>query len=252
MRWLGLLLGVLLTGCSGCASQPEPRVEPFAQDDGPRWAKVLARSTVIVETQFHVTPNPPTTVPDLKAVVVSTGSGVVVESSLFASKVLTAAHVCAAESAAGKTVVGTELRSVRKQDGTQFPARVLYSSESDDVCILSVQGRAGDALAVATDLPPIGALVTYAGAPMGAFGPGLLIVDTARYGGMFLDKTDQRGFRTLYAGTSIGGASGSGLLYQGQIVSILLAVGDSGFPVYGSTLGGIRKAMHEVSDAGAR
>jgi S1-C subfamily serine protease len=156
---------------------------------------------------------------------VSTGSGVVVEkdSSLGRSIVATANHVCAIKEivtfADGTTMkhISSSI-SVMTAEGYTYSAEVVYSDENNDVCILAVDGIAGDQVSLADRDPPLGAKVYNVGAPHGYFGRYLVIASEGRFAGVDGDGD------LVISNPSAPGASGSGIFYRGKLFCILTKV----------------------------
>lgn len=159
------------------------------------------------------------------------GSGVVVaykvkkyyEIDVPESLVVTAAHVCNVEPLV-KTDKG--LYSVYKYrftvttiEGDNLPAKPIYMNSATDVCVLKVLGRAGDAVQLADDMPPVGSRILFVGAPTGTFGIHAAVAMDGRFGGIEnFGVTDY----SVMSIASVGGCSGGGVFYKGKVFSLLL------------------------------
>ncbi len=225
------LLTLLLSGCA------------CFQHHGPSNSDPAYLLNYAVKVQVAYTPEP-SSGPDAGApsvtvsVVSSSGSGAVVASSPTRSLILTAEHVCA-----DKAPIGfTQTITVRRVQGAELASRIAWQDKDQDLCILAVEGYAGPAAQLAQELPPLGALVYFPGAPLGLFGDGVGFLEQGHYAG--LSSAPIVGARRLLiAGTTTHGASGSGIFYLGHLVGVLLATGEGGYIVVGAELSKVRAVL---------
>ena len=160
---------------------------------------------------------------------VSMGSGVVIaiDEDTDSSLVLTAEHVCSDTYGVGEVVyfgralvISTE-KHVVTADGERLRAEVFYSDVANDICALEVSGIAGEPAEVGSFHPPRQALLLTAGAPNGHWGSGNINVVEGYFSGIMLRPILGHMGYYQFSIPVIGGMSGSGIYYRGQLVGII-------------------------------
>lgn len=170
-------------------------------------------------------------VPDRVIKDYSTGSGIVVENDESTSAVLTAAHVCDAGIKEGDVTIGSGTvmiaRDIRiyvtTHDMRDIDAEVIKIDKAVDLCLLRVRGSAGHPTHVSPFEPPVGATVTYVGAPDGIW-RGVPVALTGLYNGKIsvgirIGLVTFEGF-AQYTIPIVGGASGGGVYYRGMLIGM--------------------------------
>lgn len=234
-RYLFFFLTLTLSACTSCA---HPGSFPWV-DDGDRVARenqLLMRHTVAVHTDFlYMTVDQTTKKPELK-VWTGGGTGVVIENDLKRSEslVVTAGHVC---TAAHKTVLTDAVGgifpvididlTVESVEGVRTLFRIVFEDEKSDLCFLTSKGIVGIPAPLATDVPPIGAQVKYAGAPLLEFGKWYCPLFDGYFSGAYYFQ--DIGVSFVVTIPAAGGASGSGVYYRGRLFGIISKV-HRGFP----------------------
>lgn len=174
------------------------------------------------------------------------GSGVVIYSTPLLSMVLTAKHVCVPKQ--GEPIA----MQVQRMLGSPLHAEVLWVDE-DDLCVVAVAGYAGPMVRVLGESPPVGAMVYYAGGPMGFFGDGIGFVEQGHYAGQ-IDN------RILLASTTLSGSSGAGIFYRGSLFGVVvgnhkesnyIVVGVGPQPVLRAVQAAYALLPHTTTDASA-
>lgn len=172
----------------------------------------------------------------------SSGSGAVVAIKGKNSLVLTAAHVCHDENIFTTKDPNDETKQVNlpvmltafnivNALGESFHASVKVKDIVNDICILEVQGIAGQAIKVATKLPEIGSKIVYVGAPGGVWIPPAVPIFEGRYDGIAEDSDTPLG-KELFTAPVYPGASGSAIVCNGQVIGVLIQ-GYTSFPLIG-------------------
>ena len=163
------------------------------------------------------------------------GSGAIVGHKGDSTYILTAAHVCV-DSAIEDNVtepftVELEFRnhklkvayrsqtSIHDSEGNKRRAEIVVADEVHDVCIMKVPGIWGLAIPIAESEPPPGTMVQNMAAPLGIWAPGM----TLRFEGYFagVDTHNDRNI-SIYTVPVAGGSSGSPVLFNGEIISIIV------------------------------
>jgi hypothetical protein len=158
------------------------------------------------------------------------------------SLVMTAEHVChipdQVQSPFGSFEVTGKKLTVLTITGEKLFAKVLYADHDVDVCVISIVGLAGTPVRIAHELPPVGAIIHHAGAPVGTYGRHLGIVNDGRYAGLE-DVTlgEEDGEKNVQRFAVItnngnGGSSGGGVYYKGRLFGVLVRSTSSGHPTW--------------------
>jgi S1-C subfamily serine protease len=159
----------------------------------------------------------------------SVGSGSVIGHSADRTFILTAKHVCEGALPAHDIqveqfnedilILGVRSKSTYELvdfDGTVHNAEIFRYHQTADICILETQGTWGTPIRVANTHPPEGAMVYNIAAPLGIFTPGMVPRWRGYYSG-----TSPEGWE-FYSIPVAGGSSGSPVLYNNEIISIVV------------------------------
>jgi len=114
-------------------------------------------------------------------------------------------------------VVKASLMIVEKLDGSGCEGVPMYVDVPNDVGMLKASCVAGDVATIASDLPPVGAMVTMTGAGLGIHPNGVFLAVDGRYVG-FDEGFNPQEMLTIPAAP---GHSGSGVFYRGQVFGIV-------------------------------
>lgn len=164
-------------------------------------------------------------VPNMRSV----GSGSVIGHSENRTFVLTAKHVCDGAvpefdvqvghtpdgSLVILTVRGLSTFELEDVSGNKHEARIFRVHQTSDICVLETQGNWGVPIRVANEHPPEGAMIYNIAAPRGIFSPGMV----PRWRGYYSGTNEGYNF---YSVPVAGGSSGSPVLYNDEIISIIV------------------------------
>lgn len=249
-----LVLIVFLAGCtSGCHSSELNRDWSYTSDSYAQQAQTLMKSSVvIIARSVYLSNNDPND----SGKITAQGSGVIIAHKNNHTLVMTAAHVCEADKVVKKTVNGTEVEysllvqlfniidiNLGEHSGKIV---VLGTSDDKDVCMLDVEDKFGATAEISFASPPLGASVTFVGAPRQNFDYHMIYISDGRYCGK--QKLTSKNFvfdtYTFPAGP---GGSGGGIYYRGKLVGIL-ARADSltGHTTFGIQLQILNKFIHDA------
>lgn len=159
----------------------------------------------------------------------SIGSGAVVGWAGDRTYILTAKHVCEGpippydiqiegegENQFILGVSSTSSYTLVDYEGNERDAEIFRMHQHADICVLVTDGNWGTPIRVATEPPPEGAMVYNMAAPLGIFTPGMVPQWRGYYSGR-----DDRGYE-FYSVPVAGGSSGSPVIYDNEIVSIIV------------------------------
>lgn len=184
-------------------------------------------------------------------VVLVTGSGVVIDVSRGKSLILTVHHVCEKLDITGTFAIGSLITAERdfvisKSGKRMATTGIVYKDESQDICVIGVDGTAGVPAAEAILLPEPGDIVYSAGAPDGIWDKGVAHIVDGYYIGN--KREELNGFERFdqYSMHLAPGASGSAIFHKGRIVG-LVSLGNKVYAnvVWSPSLGPIRKAVRK-------
>ena len=103
--------------------------------------------------------------------------------------------------------------------GNERVAEIVKANEQTDVCIMRVPGIWGLAIPIADTEPPPGTMVQNMAAPLGIWAPNMVL----RFEGYFTGTDTHDGRKlSIYTIPVAGGSSGSPVLYNGEIISIIV------------------------------
>jgi len=163
------------------------------------------------------------------------GSVVAVDEDRNKSLVLTASHVCEDGFSKGdilnlfigSIMISHSEKKIIALSGKAYDARVVFDNPVDDVCIMEADGIVGTPAVIGAGLTEKnrGARVYTAGAPAGIWDEGVTNVEEGLFAG-FRKTAICRRDRCLknylqFSIPLVGGMSGSGIYYKGEIVSIV-------------------------------
>ncbi len=244
MRLFSVLLCLLIAGCQGCATLKYKKSDWDAGGDrDAAYAQRLMRSTVeIFMVGSALVPNlggkegEPKLLPfrfhpqGTGTVIAKKGKGEKAE-----SLVLTADHLC--QVAQWETVKAPLSKDVTVEvpvlgmridvwdiDMNKHDAEIVYQDPEHDLCVVKVAGDAGEVMPVATELPPVGAMVTNIGAPRDNFQYHMAIAADGRYCGLQLGGKDNKSLYEMFSNPSSPGGSGGGIYYHGKLVGVLVMI----------------------------
>lgn len=190
----------------------------------------------------------------------SIGSGTIVAHKENSTYILTAAHVCLdSNSPSGPgtssaeavmdfptyevTVEYTPQVIIHDYTGNVHSSTVAVANVFADTCIVEAPEVWGLAVPIASSVPPIGTEVQNMAAPLGIWAPGMVLQFEGRYSGP--DTLDGKKL-SIYTLPVAGGSSGSSVLYNGEIVSMII-MAHRGFNHMGI---GVRlEDLHEIMAA---
>jgi hypothetical protein len=163
------------------------------------------------------------------------GSGVVVGHRKNRTFIMTAAHVCSSVAPEPATIMIEKEGEDKKNEFTMaievevesslkiidyfgnIRISTIHAINTDtDLCILSTEGVWGLAVRIADVMPDRGSQVQNMAAPAGIFFPEMIL----RFHGYYAGR-DGNG-HNFFTVPSTGGSSGSPILYDGKIISILI------------------------------
>ncbi len=165
----------------------------------------------------------------------SIGSGTIVAHKKNSTYILTAAHVCLdSNSSPGSgdstevdmefpthtvTVEYTPQVIIHDYSGGEHISTITTFSVLEDTCIVETSGIWGLAVPIAQSEPPIGTAVQNMAAPLGIWAPGM----TLRFDGSYAGNDSHNDQKySIYTIPVAGGSSGSPVLYNGEIISIIV------------------------------
>jgi len=231
---------VLIAGCSGCATTHPPfSIWGNTDDQGALFNQRLMRQTVqVLQILNVITPESKTKglghLPEF-------GTGSIVASDIRAqeSLVLTAGHVCvtpeshktrlAEDGDPVELPVISSTYKIQDIEGVWHDATVQSLDMSHDLCVLRIRKFVGPVAEVTSSMPPLGALLLNPSAPARTFMKWTVPVFEGYFSGFWKFKDMDEGDAMLVTSIpAMGGASGSGVYYQGKIIGILTRV-DSEF-----------------------
>jgi len=188
------------------------------------------------------------------------GSGVIVGHKQNRTFIMTAAHVCSDMGQVPSTIMIEEENKDKKNEftmaievevesvlktidyfGNVHLAVIHAIDASSDLCILSTEGVWGLAVHIADEMPDKGVQVQNMAAPAGIFFPEMILRFHGYYAGV-----DGNG-HNFFTVPSTGGSSGSPILYNGKIISILtMAYRDFEHTAIGTSLDDIHSIMQSL------
>lgn len=270
-----LLLPLLLFVFSACQSNPNVNCcrTPYDDPRGDRdaaYSQAVMKNTVKIREDLTVQDvsrpsSPDTPVSEGTFDTWFSGSGVVVKVDRVKEKsiILTAWHVCDSYSV-GHTEVGLfatfkvvkESQVVVTVDNEELNFDVVYRDKDSDICLISVDEVLPSAARLADAMPPRGSFVDVVGSPKGTWGNYLVSMSRGQYFGLIsidvvLGKEEEPATKfknfAYYGFAGIGGYSGSGIYYRGELVGIHTA-GDQEYEhaSYGPTITTIKKALKKA------
>ena len=164
-------------------------------------------------------------VPNMRSV----GSGAVVGHGEDRTFILTAKHVCEGalpeydvqiDELEGDTLaLGIRANSeyqLTDVDGNVYEAEMFRVHQTADICVLQTSGNWGVPIRVADSHPPEGTMIYNIAAPLGIFTPGMVPRWRGYYSGRTPDGLE------FYSIPVAGGSSGSPVLYNDEIISIVV------------------------------
>ena len=243
MRKVLVLLLALLVGSCGSNNYGG-----FATPADPTWADDTAREIMKSTVKIQVLALGESFDGEV-ALIGWSGSGAVVAVNYAneESLILTAKHVCEVP-----TYIPTRTRGVLKTlihhtaiqtaTGSVYNAEALVMDQMSDTCVILVYGVAGKPARIANEMPPLQGHVMMPGAPLGEMMPNMVPITDGRYSGVVPYVTDMGDVRQMaFALPGTFGNSGSGIYYNGEIVSVLSqGVPDYHHLTYGPHLSRIR------------
>jgi hypothetical protein len=164
----------------------------------------------------------------------SLGSGTIIGHNAEGTFILTAAHVCIDSIAPpGRPDPIIELDNpaytldvlyksqtiIRDAAGNERPATFQAADLEHDICIMHTEEIWGLAVPIAKTEPAPGTMVQNMAAPLGIWAPGMVLRFEGYYSGI---DTYQGNRYSIYAIPVAGGSSGSPVLYNGEIISIIV------------------------------
>lgn len=157
-----------------------------------------------------------------------TGSGAVVAHVNGKTLIITADHVCGSPDGINITsvfVMKSDMYVITTGE-KKVKAKILMKDAPNDVCTIMVDGYLGVPAPVSRENPPIGATVSSVGAPVGIWGKNLVVYVEGVYSGVkeLSDLGKQFGGFNQYSLPGVGGASGSGVFYNGHLIGIVTHV----------------------------
>jgi len=187
------------------------------------------------------------------------GSGSIIAHKGQHTYILTAAHVCIDSNVPpGSTnpsiielefsthVVTIEYTShtvISDYVGNKRNAEIVAADVQHDICIIRTEGVWGLAIPLAESPPPHGTKIQNMAAPLGIWAPEMIL----RFDGYFSGFDTYRGNQySIYALPVAGGSSGSPVLYNGEIVSIIV-MSSRGFENMG--IGVMLEDIHALLDS---
>lgn len=194
--------------------------------------QALARTAVKIKNRYALSSDDPEVQALIDSVpaVGASGSGNVVARRGESTLVMTAGHVCRVKDDTLDTMVGPVAvtgydLSIITADGKEMRARQVLLDEDHDLCFLDVVGVAGEVAEIGRSMPDRESRVEFAGAPIGFWGTGVVLEYAGRFAGLMSDpKLTDGNTMAVFAMVCAPGASGSGIFYDGKIVSIVDAV----------------------------
>lgn len=232
--FFAILLAFFLSACTSCAPPIISGPWGYTTDGEALKNQRLMRQTVMVVVAFGELDGEKTETR------VSQGSGVVIDVKRGSSLVMTADHVCAA---GGEKTIGRST-SVMTSEGEILPAVQIYHDKRNDLCLLSVLGVAGLPAKVGKIPPPLGGRVMNVGAPRGVFTKWLIPVVSGYVSGYA--KMEGR-LLMCSSLPAVGGQSGSGVYYNGELVGILvMALGNYEHMAYVVMIDEVNSAIAEA------
>jgi hypothetical protein len=151
-------------------------------------------------------------------------SGTVVKEVVVDGKektiILSVAHACEPASSLTEDKVLSVSIEIRAMtiDGVEKAADVSFVDRKNDICTLVVNGKIGNVAKLADEEPPFGAIVEHIGADAGVFAKKVAIYTSGRFTGIINEEDFDRTVNSIIA---YYGASGSGLLYNGKLYSLI-------------------------------
>jgi len=190
----------------------------------------------------------------------SIGSGTIVGHKENSTYILTAAHVCLDSNSPGGSGNSTEIVMefpthtltveytpqviIHDYAGGEHNSTVAAFNVIADTCIVETSGVWGLAVPIAQNEPPPGTTVQNMAAPLGIWAPGMTLRLDGFYAG--IDAHNSQKY-SIYTIPVAGGSSGSPVLYNGEIISIIV-MSHRGFSHMGIgvRLEEIQKIMSEI------
>lgn len=257
------ILCMTVTACSSCVTggMEYNANWPKTNDANAKFARVLLDQTVRVDVKMIIDISPITSLMsggDNSNTIVEkgSGSGTVVAKKIRDGKVeslvLTANHVCHVPKYAHMpslfpvplNVIGVELSTVNSS-GDVMKASIIYEDESYDLCVIKVMGNVGNVASIASEMPPVGARITHAGAPTGTYGRHLGVVVDGRYAGI----ENINGNSVVAMALPIEpGSSGGGMYYNGSLFATLnWSSGRGGNMSWGASLEHVKDSLNKAN-----
>lgn len=227
---------VVIASCISCI--PNSKIDDLSHNQ----VKNMTKSAVFVEFDRIVDVSKLNIPGTVVANAGGSGSGTVVAVKGNKSLILTAGHVCHDEKEITIKDPSDETKTVdlpviiidftvTNSDGEKFEhATIVKKDDLNDLCVLEVTGITGPVMKLASKLPEVGSKIYYAGAPAGIWFPPAVPIFVGIYDGLAKDDSPYGKF--MFSMPVIGGASGSGVVYGGRLVGVVVQ-GYTKFPLIG-------------------
>jgi hypothetical protein len=213
----------------GCAHGPFP----YTSDQNAINAQSEMQSTVFVDVSYHVKGKTQTVGQDAEYIDTDAGwygTGVVLSTKNGKSTILTARHVLEYPPDAvylpnSVTIVKITNFNIKIQrlDGKICSVSAYDTAAFADVGSMVADCDAGLPVRIARRLPPAGARIEIVGSPKGMHAPHVFSVLDGRYNGLIRLNS---GVVESTSVPIIGGISGSGVYYNGELVGLASSMGE--------------------------
>lgn len=229
MKKINALLLIILTLISSCVKPAYiPKEVNIIQHALRSTVKIRAMVTGLKVNVSKETKEPISEEVETKSWV---GSGVITKVDVKTNKslILTANHVATQPrlslsddgDTVGLFILQEIILNVETYDGRTCSAKTIKKDEANDLAAIVADCVAGFSVEIADQMPNIGERVLISGAPLGYHPKNIFAVVE----GFYLGNADNE--NEIFSAPVISGMSGSGVLYDGKLISILsMRVGD--------------------------
>lgn len=222
MKKINAFLLIILTLLSSCVKTPlQIKETQEIQDAVKSTVKIYGRAIGIKKSISKETEEETETI-EVEAWV---GSGIVtkIDTKSNRSIILTANHVANFQQISFSNdeetisifILQELFLKVETYDGKKCSAKLLSTDEKNDVAAIVADCLAGNPVEIAEKMPTVGERIIISGAPLGFHPKNLFIV----VDGFYLGNADKQ--NEIFSAPVVSGMSGSAVLYNGKIISIL-------------------------------